>query len=561
MNPLQYRPRLAAAVLATTLWALIAAVRAEAQDCGGIAAQIQHGGVLWTENAVVVQGTAAPNLSDPNLPLSVIKRTAQNAAVLDAYRKAAGILTGVRISSQALAADNPRVVSRIQAFVQNAKVCQAKYYADGGVDMVVMVPLRGAFAVEALAEAGTRVAAGPSAYTGLVVDAAHLAFAPAIAPRILDPDGHPVFDVAMVRKEVVLGGAAVRYAASGKALPDGWGGSRPLRVRAVGLGNVSPSDLLVDLEAARDLSGAPGFLGDGQVVVVIRPQVELDCRGLFDRVTDRQVDWTRRLVAARGRGKVDFSQDQDVSVRLRQMERAAEIDAQRKLLEACLAVRVDGERRLRSLPEVVEKAQGIVSNAVRCDARYFQDGSAEVVLAAPLDAVAALSLDLGIEPPEAARGGDPDPSGLIVDALGLGFQPVLAPSLRSTDGIELYGPSRIARAYFQQQGVAGYHSSLAEALADPRVGPRPLVVKASGPGVAGSLVLAPAEARVLVQAAAAAPFLVQGRVIIVSESVSSPSAPPRGGESSAAAARPTLGPPAASSGQGSGVRVGRIEIP
>ena len=560
MKPMECR--LCEVVVVLGLVAVIlgrAACVAALDDCGGIADRIRHGGVLWTEHAVVVQGTAAPNLSNPNLPLSVIKRTTQDAAALDAYRKAAGILTGVRISSESIAADNPRVVSRIQAFVQKAKICRAKYYADGGIDMVVMVPLSGAFAVEGLSAAGTRVAAGPSAYTGLVVDAAHLGFAPAIAPRFLDPAGNVLFDVSMVRKEVVLGGGAVRFAAAGRPLPEDWAGPRPLHVYAAGLGGASPSDLVLDKEAARALAGTPAFLGDGRVAVVIRPVAELDCRGLFDGVADHHIDWRRKLVVARGRGRVDFSKDEDVGVHMRKMERAAEVDAQRKLLEAYLAVQVDGQRSVKALPGAAKKASGLILNAVRCDAHYFKDGSAEVVMAAPLDALAALSLDLGSARPAASTPVEA-PSGIIVDAVGLGFQPVLAPRLRSVDGQELYGPSQIAKAYFQQYGVVGYQPDLAEAAQDVRIGLRPAVLKASGIGPPGVLFMDPNGSRVLAQAAGASTLLSRGRVIIVSEKVRAP-APSAKRPAASTAGRSSLARPATPAGQGPKVRVGKINIP
>ena len=151
--------------------------------CGDIADKIQHGGVIWAENAVVVQGTAAPDLSDPNRPISVIKAMSKRAASLDAYRKAAGILSGVRVTSEMIGADNPRVMSRIQAYVRHAKICKAKFYADGGVDVVVRLPLSGAYAVSQLPSAGTREATASSEFTSVIVDASGLSFAPGIGAK------------------------------------------------------------------------------------------------------------------------------------------------------------------------------------------------------------------------------------------------------------------------------------------------------------------------------------------------------------------------------------------
>ena len=71
--------------------------RAETR-CGEIADRISHVDIVWTENAIFVQGTAAPNLSDSYKPVSTIKRETQRAATLEAYRKAAEVLAGVNIT-------------------------------------------------------------------------------------------------------------------------------------------------------------------------------------------------------------------------------------------------------------------------------------------------------------------------------------------------------------------------------------------------------------------------------------------------------------------------------
>ena len=87
-------------------------------NCGAIADRITHGATVWTENAIFVQGTAAPNLSDPYKPVSTIKRETKRAATLDAYRKAAEVLAGVYITGDRMASDTPLITSRIQAYVR-----------------------------------------------------------------------------------------------------------------------------------------------------------------------------------------------------------------------------------------------------------------------------------------------------------------------------------------------------------------------------------------------------------------------------------------------------------
>lgn len=454
--------------------------RAAGDVCGDIADRIQHGGVIWAENAVVVQGTAAPDLSDPSRPISVIKAMSKRAATLDAYRKAAGILSGVRVTSEMIGKDNPRVMSRIQAYVRHAKVCKAKFYADGGVDVVVRLPLSGAYAISQMPAVGSREATAASAYTSVIVDASSLPFAPALAPRLMSETGDVLFDESRLNPEVLKRRGAVAFVAAGGDVDADLVGDNPLRVQAVGLGVQSPSDLVVDKETAGALAAGPAFLGQGRVVIVTGQSRRIDCRSMADQVARSAVDWENKLVLARGKGRVDFSKSQDDAVRIRLMERAAEVDAERNLLEAFLQLKINGKKSLADTPGAAEKVGGVIMNAVRCGAKYFRDGSAEVVLAAPLDGMAVEGVLLGADRSAQAPAvpAATAATGLVVDATGLGFEPVLGPQIHSPDGTALYGPDTVARAYVQQYGVAGYSRSLNEAQSDPRVGDRPLIVRA-----------------------------------------------------------------------------------
>jgi hypothetical protein len=502
------------------IWLLsVLPLKAESEDdCGGIADKISHGGIIWTENAIIVQGTAAPDLSDPDKPVSAIKREAQRAATLDAYAKVAGILAGIRVTSDMLVADSPEVVSRIEAYVRHPKICKAKYYADGGVDIVVKVPLTGELAKALLPLAGSNVAASKSEYTGLVVDASDLPFTPALAPRLLDPSGSVVFSQENVRMEVIIQRCPVTYVQSPKAVKKGIVGSKPLQVKALGLGSLCPSDLVVDQKAARVLAGSPAFLGNGKVIIITPRIRRLECGDLAAKVKDRLIDWERRIVLVRGTGKADFRGKLDNAACLRMMERAAEVDAQRRLLEALLQIKVHAGKALRDAPRASTYLRGVVRNSVRCSAKYYRDGTAEVVLAAPIDGMASKAADLG------ARGGptltvsEVEATGLIIDASGLKFKPILGPKLLAPDGSEIYGPDTVAKAYVHQYGVAGYRSSLGEAKSDKRVGQRPLIVDAEKDAHdPGQLVLAAEDVNKLGQLKDMAGLLRQGRVIIVTE--------------------------------------------
>ncbi len=487
-------------------------------SCGGSADKIGHGGILWTENSIIVQGTAAPNLSDPTRPLHIIKEMSKRAATIDAYRKAAGVLAGVRLTSDTLAGNKPLIISKIDAFVKNAIICKVKYYADGGVDVVVKLPITGAFAMDQFVNAGNEPATGKSEYTGLIVDASDLLFAPAFVPRMLKTDGSVVFDAAKVHRDVLLKGQAVHYVNSLTEVNREIVGSNPLKARALRLGAASPSDLIIDSNAAGVLDGHPKFLGFGKIVIITSGSRKINCKALAHTVQDSKIDWENRIILARGNGKVNFKRKLDTTVQMRMMERAAEVDAQRKLLEAALQIKLDSRTTLKDSKQAMQRIHGAIVNAVRCDAKYFRDGSSEVVLAVPLDGVAALSTHFGSTNPVSITGKSHlKATGFIIDATGQGFVPVIMPTLIGPDGAVLYGPNVISKAWADQYGVAGYRSSMEKALSDGRVGNSPLIIKpilVSGDDPT-KLMVSRSDAAILMEFNAKSELLSQGRVIIV----------------------------------------------
>lgn len=202
------------------------------------------------------------------------------------------------------------------------------------------------------------------------------------------------------------------------------------------------------------------------------------------------------------------------------MERAAEVDAQRKLLETLLKIKIDGQKMLKDTASASQHAEGVILNAVRCSAKYFKDGTAEVVMAAPIDGLATISAGLGQKGGPLLTVSEIDATGLIVDATGLSFEPVLGPELLGSNGTELYAPDIVAVGYVHQYGVVGYRSSLEAAKADPRIGNNPVIVKAlKVTARPGQLVLAAKDGEILKRLRTKSGLLSQGRVIIVADKI------------------------------------------
>jgi hypothetical protein len=72
---------------------------------------------------------------------------------------------------------------------------------------------------------------------------------------------------------------------------------------------------------------------------------------------------------------------------------------------------------------------------------------------------------------------DPLYSGLIVDATGLGVEPVLNPVIVSEQGQDIYSSVFISRDFAVQNGACKYICSMDQALKDKRIGSNPLIFK------------------------------------------------------------------------------------
>lgn len=491
------------------LWAPVSLAQ---QSCEEAAAKVGHGGVLWSEQAVIVQGTAAPNLSSGQTNVSIIKRMAQRAAQVDAYRKAAAILAGVRVTSFSDAGDSPRVTSVISALISGATLCKTKFYADGGVDVAIRLPLTGAIAAVEEEDVGRIPVTGASAHTGLIIDARHLDFVPAVIPRVLSPAGAPLFDRRFVSPEMLERGLAVHYSHT-KELAAQHAGENPISVKAVALGDVSPSDLVVDAGAAGLLDEKPAFLGSGSVVVLTREPEPVDCRAMTASVNGVMVDWQERLLLARGNGQVDFAGQQDEAVQMRMMERAAEVDAERLLTSHASEKLGLGSQASDS----AVAGQHTLVNAVRCGAKYFRDGKAELVLGVPVDRI-RMEIEWGSPDRLSGVVGQDSHTGLIVDATQvMAFVPSLAPVLSSIEGQTLYSASNVSRSYGRVWGGAGYHTTVVDAAADVRVGSSPVMIEATGvaQGEPGKLLLSDEAAAKLASLASDTSALRRGAVVIV----------------------------------------------
>ena len=236
----------------------------------------------------------------------------------------------------------------------------------------------------------------------------------------------------------------------------------------------------------------------------------------LDNTPPATVDWQEVVLRATGSGPPDFT-----AVTAAQATAAAEKHARasalRNLERGVLAVRLTGSQTvsdvLASSGGAAEKIGPALGEYRITAKRYFSDHGVELDVELALSPIA----DLLLAPPlPAAKAPGPKgkSSGLIIDARGLNVLPGLAPRLLDPSGKELYGIASLSAEARRRTGVAAYAKSIGDAKASPRVGERPLIVRAAN-AVGTDLVLSAAAVRSIEESNPV--YLLDGRVLIVSE--------------------------------------------
>ena len=111
------------------------------------------------------------------------------------------------------------------------------------------------------------------AYSGLIVDARGLNLVPALAPRLIDPEGMEVYGAAYVSREFLLQDGMVGYAKSIEtARQNPRIGASPALIRGRQAHGANPTDVSVsheDAQALRHVGRRQSFLRQGRVIFVL----------------------------------------------------------------------------------------------------------------------------------------------------------------------------------------------------------------------------------------------------------------------------------------------------
>ncbi len=233
-------------------------------------------GIDWEKRVVVAHGQGAPDLNAPNPAAARIG--AERAAELDAFRNLLEALGGVKVEGGRTAANlmakDDALKASVEGVLREFTVVERHYFSDGGVELVVSMPLDGRVAALLVPAAGGARAEAPRGKedvgSGLVVVARGLAVTPALAPRLLDPSGRELYGPGFVQVQSLRSNGIAGYlhdlAAAEKSARVG---GKPLTVHAI---EAHGSDLVLSAADAKRLADPAanlGFLAEGKVIIVV----------------------------------------------------------------------------------------------------------------------------------------------------------------------------------------------------------------------------------------------------------------------------------------------------
>ncbi|WP_309710906.1 hypothetical protein [Armatimonas sp.] len=181
---------------------------------------------------------------------------------------------------------------------------------------------------------------------------------------------------------------------------------------------------------------------------------------------------------------------------------AALTDALRTLSMSVQQVRVSASSRVSNYTlksdEVRVKLAGLIKSAEVIEEKLLPEaGIYRVIVQVPLVGAGSVAEAVGVasesksnivteslrEPKNPYAPGAPAPggvlyTGLIVDCRGLGLTSSPSPKLWSERGDEVFGTISVSNDFLQEQGIVAYPRSFDTAQSSPRIGSRPLIIRA-----------------------------------------------------------------------------------
>ncbi len=226
----------------------------------------------WQGQVIKASGAGAPDMAAANAAQA--RLGAERAALTDAFRNLLAQVKGVSIDGTKKMADameKDEVRARVEGTIRGYKITNKRYFSDNGVEIDIEVPL--ALLTDVIDPDATQVllASKPEAEkvnTGLVIDARGLKVVPALAPRLLDDAGKPLYSIDSLSTDARKSTGVAAYVQSlDDAQKSMKAGEKPLVIKA---SKATGADIQLAAEDAKKLAAVnTAFLAEGRVVIVL----------------------------------------------------------------------------------------------------------------------------------------------------------------------------------------------------------------------------------------------------------------------------------------------------
>jgi hypothetical protein len=249
--------------------------------------------------------------------------------------------------------------------------------------------------------------------------------------------------------------------------------------------------------------------------------------GTYTQTSEQgRVDWTNGMVEASATGTPPAQALSPAQGRAL-AETEAETLARRVLIGLLESIRVDSKSTVKEALDHQGARQDLVAAILRdsyvVEKSVLAGGTVRVIVAIKLNgSFADLVLPktiVSIKTVEQSPKKEEQFTGLIIDCRGIALSPAMVPVILGEDGQVVYGTAYVSRDHAREEGMAAYARGLAKARDNPRVGPKPLIVKGLRTVKARSsdIVISNADAGKIKGAGSNISFLHRGRVLFVVE--------------------------------------------
>jgi hypothetical protein len=251
------------------------------------------------------------------------------------------------------------------------------------------------------------------------------------------------------------------------------------------------------------------------------------CAGTYIQLFEHgRVDWTNGVVEVWATGSPPADALSGAQSRAL-AETEAETAARNGLIGLLQSIRVDSKSTVKEALEHQSARDQLVATVLRVahvvEKSVSNSGTVRLTVAIRLNgSFGDLVLPKTIVPikrVEQSPKKEEDFTGLIIDCRGIPLSPAMVPMIIGEDGQVVYGTAYVSRDQVLEEGVAAYARGLAKARDNPRVGPKPLIVRGlrAVKGRSCDVVISNADAGKIKGAGSNISFLHRGRVLFVME--------------------------------------------